>query len=144
MDSRKYILQQTLLVFAGQILCGAAMVGIFALLGMYDQSVLLGGIFGVLVATANFFFMAVGAGIAVAGGAQLGAGIASDKACNQDVKGGQATVQMFYIGRLIGIAVILFALIKSGLCNVYTAVIPLIFTRPILTIYEFFRKGDQT
>ena len=132
MDSRKYILQQTLLVFAGQILCGAAMVGIFALLGMYDQSVLLGGIFGVLVATANFFFMAVGAGIA------------SDKACNQDVKGSLATVQMFYIGRLIGIAVILFALIKSGLCNVYTAVIPLIFTRPILTIYEFFRKGDQT
>ena len=132
MDSRKYILQQTLLVFAGQILCGAAMVGIFALLGMYDQSVLLGGIFGVLVATANIFCMAVGAGIA------------SDKACNQDVKGGQATVQMFYIGRLIGIAVILFALIKSGLCNVYTAVIPLIFTRPILTIYEFFRKGDQT
>lgn len=132
MDSRKYILQQTLLVFIGQVLCGAAMVGIFALLGMYDQSVLLGGIFGVLVATANFFFMAVGAGIA------------SDKACKQDVKGGQATVQMFYIGRLIGIAIILFALIKSGLCNVYTAVIPLIFTRPILTVYEFFRKGDQT
>ena len=132
MDSRKYVLKETGIVAIGQALCVGVMIGIFALLGKSDTSVWLGGIAGGILAVANFFFMAVGAGIA------------SDKACNQDVKGGQATVQLFYIGRMIGIAVILFALIKSGLCNVYTAVIPLIFTRPILTIYEFFRKGDQT
>lgn len=130
MDSRKYILRQTLLILAGQAVCVAAMLGIFALLGMFDRSVVLGGIFGGLIATANFFFMAIGATIA------------SDKACQQDVKGGQATVKISYFGRMIVIAIVLFALVKSGLCNVYSAVLPLIFTRPILTIFEFFRKGD--
>ena len=41
------------------------------------------------------------------------------------------------------IAVILFALVKSGLCNVLTAVLPLVFTRPILSITAFFQKGDD-
>ena len=40
-------------------------------------------------------------------------------------------------------AVVLFALVKSGLCNVIAVVLPLAFNRPILTICEFFRKGDN-
>lgn len=129
MDSRKFVLVETLLVLAGQAVCVAAMIGIFALLGYYDQTVLLGGIFGGLIATANFFFMAIGASIA------------ADKASQQNVKGGQATIQVSYIARLIVMAVVLFALVKSGLCNVIAAVLPLAFTRPILTVAEFFRKG---
>ena len=131
MDSRKLILKQTLLVLAGQALCVGIMLGIFALLGAFDQKVLLGGIFGGIIATGNFFFMAV----AVA--------MASDKAVNQDVKGGQATIKLSYFLRMAVIAVILFALVKSGLCNVLTAVLPLVFTRPILSIAAFFQKGDD-
>ena len=132
MDPRKIVFQETAIVAVGEVICTAAMIGIFFLMGYFNTGVVLGAIVGMVLAIGNFLFMAIGASLA------------ADKAEAQDVKGGQATVQMFYIGRLIGIAVILFALIKSGLCNVYTAVIPLIFTRPILTIYEFFRKGDQT
>ena len=91
----------------------------------------LGGIFGGLIATANFFFMAVGATLA------------ADKAEKQDVKGGQATIQASYIGRLVMMALILFALVKSGLCDVFAVVLPLVFTRPILTLSEFFRKEDK-
>ena len=132
MDSRKFVIKQTLLILAGQAVCVAAMLGIFALLGKFDQKALLGGIFGGLIATLNFFFMAIAATIA------------SDKAVNQDVKGGEATVRISYLARMVVMAVVLFALVKSGLCNVITAVLPLAFTRPIISIGEFFRKsGDK-
>lgn len=130
MDSRKFVIKQTLLVLAGQAVCVGIMLGIFALLGKFDRTVLLGGIFGGLIATLNFFFMAIAATIA------------SDKAVAQDVKGGQATIQISYIARLAVMAVVLFALVKSGLCDVFAVVLPLVFTRPILTLFEFFRKGD--
>ena len=128
MDSRKFIFKETAIVAAGQAVCIAIMIGVFALLGHFDRSVLLGGIFGGLAAVANFFFMAVGASLA------------ADKAENQDVKGGKATIQLSYIVRMVVLAVILFALVKSGLCNVIAVVLPLAFTRPILTLGEFFRK----
>ena len=64
MDSRKFVIKQTLLILAGQAVCVAAMLGIFALLGKFDQKALLGGIFGGLIATLNFFFMAIAATIA--------------------------------------------------------------------------------
>lgn len=129
MDPRKFVLKETALVALGQTLCVAAMIGIFALLGRFDRTVVIGGIAGGTLAVVNFLFMAIGASIA------------SDKAMQQDVKGGQATIQLSYIARLALIAVVLFALVKSGLCDVIAAVLPLAFTRPILTIGEFFRKS---
>ena len=132
MDSRKFVIKESLLILAGQAVCCAVMVGIFALLGSFDTTVLWGALFGALIATLNFFFMAVAATIA------------SDKAVNQDVKGGQATIQISYIARLVVMAVVLFALVKSGLCNVIAVVLPLAVNRPILTICEFFRKGDPS
>ena len=128
MESRKFIFKETAIVALGQAVCIAVMIGVFALLGQFDRSVLLGGIFGGIAAVANFFFMAVGASLA------------ADKAEKQDVKGGKATVQLSYIVRMAVLAVILFALVKSGLCNVITTVLPLAFTRPILSVGEFFRK----
>ena len=131
MDSRKFVLKETAVIALGQAICVAAMIGIFALLGHFDRSVLIGGIAGGVLATLNFFFMAVGASIA------------ADKAQEQNVKGGQATIQMSYMVRLVVLFIVLFALIRSGLCNVIAAVLPLAFTRPILTIGEFFRKSGE-
>ena len=130
MDSRKFILQKTALIALGQALCVAAMIGVFALLGYFDRSVLLGGIFGGILAVGNFFAMAVSADLA------------ADRAEKGNAKAGQSMIQLSYIGRLAVIAVLLFALIKSGLCHVMAAVLPLAFNRPILTLSEFFRKGD--
>ena len=128
MESRKFVFKETALVTLGQTLCVGIMLGVYALLGAFDRAVLLGGIFGGILAVANFFFMAIGVSLA------------ADKAENQDVKGGKATVQMFYIVRMVLLFIILFALVKSGLCNVVTCVLPLAFTRPILSVAEFFRK----
>ena len=133
MDSRKFVLKETAIIAIGQAICVGIMIGVFALLGKFNRSVWLGGLFGGLLATLNFLFMAIGATMA------------SDKAKEQNVKGGQATVQLSYFIRMIVLFILLFALVKSGLCNVITAVLPLAFTRPILTIAEFFRKsGEET
>ena len=131
MDSRKYVLRQSGIILAGELLCSALMVGIFALLGKYNTAVLLGALFGSILATANFFFMA------------MGAMIAADKAEAQNVKGGQATIHTSYLLRMAGLFVIMFALIKSNLCNAIALVLPLVFTRLILTVSEFFRKPGE-
>ena len=132
MDSRKYVLKETLRVAIGEAVCVAAKIGVFALLGYFSREVVLGGIIGGLVAVGNFFFMAVGVTLA------------ADRAESQDVRGGKAMVSSSYTIRLIVMAVVLFAAAKSGYCNVFALVIPLVFVRPVLTIGEFFRKsGDQ-
>ena len=129
MDSRKYVLQETGLVAAGMAVGVAAIIGIFALLGAYDTTVLLGGIVGGLAAVLNFFFMA------------MGAMTAADKAEAQNVNGGKATIKLSYTVRTIVLFVVLFAFAKSGLCNAITLVLPLILVRPILYVREFFRKS---
>lgn len=131
MDSRKYVLQQSGIILAGEFLCSAVMVGIFALLGKYTAAVLLGAVFGSILATANFFFMA------------MGAMIAADKAEAQNVKGGQATIHLSYMLRMAGLFIIMLALIKSDLCNAIALVLPLIFVRLTLTVSEFFRKPGE-
>ena len=131
MDARKFVIKETAIVAIGQAVCVGMMVGIFALLGKFDTSVWLGGIAGGALAVANFFFMAISASVA------------SEKAVNQDVKGGQLTMRLSYMVRLAVIFIILFALVKSGVCNVLTAVLPLVFTRPVLFVAEFFGKSGE-
>ena len=131
MDSRKFVITETLIVALGEALCVAAMLGIFALLGKFDGTVLFGGILGGVVAVGNFFFMAVGAALA------------ADKAEKQDVKGGKAVINSSYLLRLIVMAVVLFAGARSGLCNVFALVIPLVVVRPVLMVSEFFRKSGE-
>lgn len=131
MDSRKIVLRQTALIAAGQTVCVAAMLGVFALLGKFDSTVLWGGIVGGLAATLNFLFMAIGAMMA------------ADKAESQNVNGGKATIHTSYLVRTVVLFVVLFAFAKSGLCNVIALVLPLVFVRPILTIAEFFRKSGE-
>ena len=131
MDSRKFVFQETAIIAAGQVICVGAMYGIFALLGAFDSTVLLGGIVGAVLSLLNFFFMAVGATIA------------ADKATNQNVNGGKATIKASYTLRMVLLALVLFAFAKSGLCNVLAMVLPLAFVRPIITVAEFFRKPGE-
>lgn len=132
MNSRKLVLVQTGVVAAGQVICTAAMIGAFALLHKFDSTVLLGGIVGVLVAIGNFFAMA------------MTAMLAADRAVKQDVKGGQALMRSSMIGRLVALAAILVIFGKSGYCNILALIIPQVFTRPILSVWEFFRKAGES
>ena len=128
MDNRKYILSQTAAVLIGELVFSALMVGIFALLGYFDRSVVLGAAVGSLIATVNHLIL------------MLGVLAASAKAEKQDVKGGQMLVQLSYMGRLIGLFLILVLCAKSGTFNLIALVLPLVFTRPVLTFAELFNK----
>lgn len=131
MDPRKIVFQETAVVAAGELICTAAMVGIFALMGYFDTGVVLGAIVGMVLAVGNFLFMAIGASLA------------ADKAEAQDVKGGQSLLQMSMLLRYAVLFIVLFACGKSGMFNLIALVLPLIFVRPILTVAEFFRKPGE-
>lgn len=128
MESRKFVIKETSIVFLGELIGSAAMVAVFALLGQLNGSVLLGAIVGSVLTTLNFFFMAASASIA------------ADKAVKQDVKGGKAVIKSSYSLRLVVLFILLFAFAKSGLCNPIALAVPLVFARPTITIAEFFRK----
>lgn len=131
MDSRKLVLRQTLYIFLGELVLTALMLGVFALIGRFDGKVILGGAAGAVLATLNFFFMAVGTMSA------------ADKAEEQDVKGGKSLIRVSYIIRLVVLAGLLFAFYKSGLADPFALVIPLLFVRVILMLMSFFGKGDK-
>lgn len=128
MESRKIVFRETAVVLVGQALCIGIMLAVFAMLRKFDITVLLGGLMGGLLAVGNFFFMAVAATLA------------ADRAEQQDVEGGKKLMKASYPVRLLVLAVILVACIKSGWFHVLALVLPLAFTRPILTMAEFFKK----
>ena len=128
MDNRKYILSQGLIVLIGELVLSALMVGVFAILGYFDLSVVLGAAVGSAIATVNHLVLV------------LGVLAASSKAEKQDVKGGQMLVQMSYMGRLIGLFLILVLCAKSDVFNLIALALPLVFTRPVLTIAEYLTK----
>ena len=131
MAARKFVLRETGIIAIGECVGVGAMWGIFALLGLFDRSVLLGGIVGAVMSVLNFFFMA------------LAADLAADKAVNQDVKGGKNLMRSSQSMRMIMIFVVLYAFYKSGLCNALAMVIPFVMVRPTITVAEFFRKAGE-
>lgn len=131
MRSKNTAFRETAPVALGQAVCTAAMVAVFALTGKFQLSVLLGGIAGAVIATANFFIMS------------FVANLAADKAEAQDVAGGQKLIQLSYMGRMIGLFVVLILCAKSGYFHPLALVIPLAFTRPILTIAELLKKKGE-
>lgn len=132
MNPKNTAFQETGTVLAGQAVCTALMISVFAALGKYQTSVLLGGVAGVLIATGNFFLLS------------FFANRAADMAEAQDVAGGQKLIQLSYMGRMIGMFLVLILLGKSGYFHPLTLVLPLGFTRPILTIAEIFKmKGEK-
>ena len=127
-ESRKLVFKETAVIAVGEAICVALMCLIYALIGKFNASVLLGGLVGLLLATGNFFFLAV---IAT---------LAADRAEAQDVVGGQKLMKSSYPIRLLVLAGLLVLFAWSGVFDVIALVLPLAFVRPILTIAEFFKK----
>lgn len=131
MDDRRLVLKETGMMAVGQAVCVALMLGVFALLDRLDDTVLLGGLLGWFLAVLNHFFLA------------MGVMMAAQKARGENVKGGKNLVQASFFLRTAVLFVVMFALLKSGRCNVFALVLPLLFTRPILMVEQFFRKDGE-
>ncbi|MBR2890214.1 MAG: hypothetical protein IKC09_08070 [Oscillospiraceae bacterium] len=131
MDPRKVVFQETGVVALGVSLCAAVMVGVFALMGLFDLSVVLGALVGTVLTVANFFVMAICASLA------------ADKAAAQDVAGAKALLSWSQTGRYVVLGLLLFACGTSGFFNLFALVLPLVFVQPTITIAEFFRKSGE-
>ena len=131
MDPRKVVFQETGIVALGVGLCVAVMVGVFALMGQFDLSVVLGALVGTVLTVANFFVMAICASLA------------ADKAAAQDVSGAKALLSWSQTGRYVVLGLLLFACGVSGYFNLFALVLPLVFVQPTITIAEFFRKSGE-
>ena len=127
-ESRRLVLKETAIVAICELIGVAIMCAVYALIGKFALSVLLGGLVGFLVATGNFFALAVVATLA------------ADKAEAGDPDSGQKLMRSSYPIRLLVMAGVLILCARSGACDVIALVLPLLFVRPILTIAEFFKK----
>jgi hypothetical protein len=127
-ESRKLVFKETAIIAVGEVICVALMCAVYALIGKFSVAVLLGGFIGLLVATGNFFSLA------------LVSTLASDKAEAGDPVSGQKLMKSSYPIRLLVMAAALILCAKSGMFDVIALVVPLLFVRPILTVKEFFRK----
>lgn len=132
MESKKTVFYETGIVAAGETLCTGLMLGIYALLGWLDASVLLGGLVGALLAIGNFLFMAVSADMA------------ADRAQKQDVKGSQLLIRNSYLLRLAALFGVLFLCAGSGWFDILALVLPLTFVSPIILTAESLRKAGGT
>lgn len=129
MDIRKFIIKETAFLALGELVCLGAMFGIFAMFEAFDRTVIIGGVIGVVLALLNFFFMA------------LAANSAADKAVEQDVKGGKATIKASFYGRMLALVALMYLFVKTGHCNTLALVIPVLLGSPIIMVVEFFRKS---
>ena len=131
-EARKTVFHETAIIAVGEVIGVALMLAVFALLGRLDRAAVLGGIVGGVLAVGNFLMMAINVSLA------------ADKAAQQNVKAGKAMVSTSYVTRMVVLFVILFACVKSGLCNVIACVVPLLFVHVTITVAEFMRKsGDK-
>lgn len=130
MDQRKVVLRESAVMAVGELICSALTVAVFAALGYFKMNVLWGVLTGSLIMIANYFFMAVTINLA------------SDKAEAGQVKQAQNMVQISSAVRLLCMGAALVLGIKLG-ANAIALLLPLAFFRPILMVWEFFRKkGD--
>lgn len=101
-----------------ELVCSGLMVGVFALLGRYTPQVAVGAIVGSVLAVANFAVLSIGVEKSVE---------TFDRESNP--AGAKLAVQMSSSVRLLVIAVVVFALLKAGVGEPVSMILPLLFTR---------------
>jgi len=131
MSAIKFALRETAPVILGVFLCAGVTTIVYWALGAFRMSVLWGALWGAVLASGNHFSIAVSAFSA------------SEKAMNQDVKGGAALMQGSYMTRMV----VLFLLLVAGVKWLHMAplpsVIPIAMLRPTITVVELFRKKGE-
>ena len=130
-QSEKRRMYRELARFAlGQLICLGLMFGVYLLLDKLTDKVLLGGSIGFVLAVVNYLLMAVGVWAA------------ADKAERGDAAGGKRTVTVSMLGRYLLMILVLVAGAKSGKCDVIAMLVPLVLSRPLIFVGEFFRRKE--
>jgi hypothetical protein len=129
MDSRKIVIKQTVAVAVGVIVLAGVMVGIYGLLHRFSITVLWSALAGSLTIILNYFFMA------------MTVNMAADRATQGEVTQAQKMVQTSSVLRLVAMGGILLLCILLG-AEPLALLLPILFGRPVLTVWSFFGKKE--
>ena len=144
--------KETLRMTVGVTMLTALMLAVFLIIGMFDMTVLWGGLLGAAFAVLNFFLMALGVQKAAAlmNGVQLppeeepaeGEEAAEKPLSPQAIKAKQK-IQLSYTGRMLMTVVFaIVALLVPGIHPV-AALLPLLFPRIVITIQGLVQKNGK-
>lgn len=132
MQKHREILHQVVRLTAALAVCVAIMLVIYALLGAFTSSVLLGAIIGMALAIGNFVSLSITVSNAV------------DRAArDNDPQRAQLSIQASGVMRLLVLAVIYILLFRAKVCDPVAALLPLLMAQAVLKLVEFFRKDDK-
>lgn len=130
MGKYRDVLGQVLRLAAIVAVCVAAMFGVYAVLGRFDQKVFAGGLIGGGIAVAHFLFLSVTIAHAL------------DRAKEEENAARlQLSIQASTGIRLLVIAVVLILLFRAEICDPVAALIPLLIAQFALKFIDLFRGG---
>lgn len=136
MQKNRDVLRQVGGLAVALLVCIAVMLAVYALLGRLDRLVLLGAVFGWILAVGNFLSLSITVSNAL------------DRAAN----GGspqktQLEIQTSSVVRPLVLALIYIVLFRAKVCDPVAALLPLLFAQVAIKVLEFFRndkKGGDT
>lgn len=136
MQKNRDVLRQVGGLAVALLVCIAVMLAVYALLGRLDRLVLLGAVFGWILAVGNFLSLSITVSNAL------------DRAANggspQKV---QLEIQTSSVVRPLVLALIYVVLFRAKVCDPVAALLPLLFAQVAIKVLEFFRndkKGGDT
>lgn len=101
-----------------ELVCSSLMVGVFALLGKYTPQVAVGAAVGSVLAVANFAALSISIEKSVEVFGQ-----------KENPAGAKMSVQLSSAVRMLAIAAVIFVLLKVGVGEPVSMILPLLFTR---------------
>ena len=136
MQKNRDVLRQVGGLAVALLVCIAVMLAVYALLGRLDRLVLLGAVFGWILAVGNFLSLSITVSNAL------------DRAANggspQKV---QLEIQTSSVVRPLVLALIYIVLFRAKVCDPVAALLPLLFAQVAIKVLELFRndkKGGDT
>ena len=125
MKQENTTLQQTGIIIIGEAIVVGILCLVFALLDRFDYTVILGGLLGAMINIIYFFFLCLGVNLAI------------DK---KDPGQQQFVLKLSYVLRLAFMGLGLAAGLKFSCFNSICVIIPLLVTRPILSLTSLISK----
>ena len=126
MPAHNVTAKETLKIVIGEAVVLILMFLIFALIGRFDSTVVLGGLLGAAANILYFVFICIGVNSAVK---------------EEDHKRQKQSLTVSYYLRLLILGIILAIGLKFDCFHNIAVIVPVLMTRPILTVAEILGKG---
>ena len=132
MQKNRDVLRQVGGLAVALLVCIAVMLAVYALLGRLDRLVLLGAVFGWILAVGNFLSLSITVSNAL------------DRAANGgSPQKAQLEIQTSSVVRPVILVIIYILLFRAELCDPLAAILPLLFAQVCIKLIDFFRPDPQ-